>query len=96
VTVKSVAQTINDMKAFVNTLSLSGTQKQGLNSKLDQALSLYNGGQTNAACNKLNDFISQVQAYISNGTLTSAQGNPLITSAQHVRNTIGCTNNPCT
>ena len=96
VTVKSVSQTINDMKAFVNTLSLSGTQKQGLNSKLDQALTLYNGGQTNASCNKLNDFISQVQAFISNGTLTSAQGNSLITSAQHVRNTIGCTNNPCT
>jgi hypothetical protein len=49
----------------------------------------------NTACNKLNDFISQVQAYINNGTLTSAQGTPLITSAQHLRNTIGCTNNPC-
>jgi uncharacterized repeat protein (TIGR01451 family) len=95
VTVKTFAQTINDMKTYINSLPLSGTQKQGLNSKLDQALSGYNNGQMNTACNKLNDFISQVQAYINNGTLTSAQGTPLITSAQHLRNTIGCTNNPC-
>jgi hypothetical protein len=96
VTVKTVAQTINDMKAFVNSIGgLSGTQKQGLNSKLDQALANYNNGQTNSACNKLNDFISQVTAYVNNGTLTSAQGNSLITSANHLRNTIGCTNNPC-
>jgi hypothetical protein len=96
VTVKSVAQTINDMKTYVNSLPLSGTQKQGLNAKLDQALANYNNGQTTSACNKLNDFISQVQAFINNGTLSSAQGTPLITSAQHLRNTIGCTNNPCT
>jgi len=92
VTVKSVNQTILDMEAYVNSLSLSGTQKQGLNAKLEAARTAPNN---NVACNKLNDFISQVQAYINNGTLTSAQGTPLITSAQHLRNTIGCTNNPC-
>ena len=93
VTVKTVNQTILDMEAYVNTLPLSGTQKQGLNSKLEAARTAPNSG---VACNKLNDFISQVQAFINNGTLTSAQGTPLITSAQHLRNTIGCTSNPCT
>jgi hypothetical protein len=96
VTVKTVQQTIQDMKTYMNSLPLTGTQKQGLSAKLDQALAAYLGGQTNSACNKLNDFISQVTAYINNGTLTSAQGTPLITSAQHLRNTIGCTNNLCT
>jgi hypothetical protein len=97
VTVKTASQTIQDMKTYINGLSsLSGTQKQGLNSKLDAALSAIANSQTNVACNKLNDFISQVQGYINSGTLTSAQGQPLIDSARHVRNTIGCTNNPCT
>jgi uncharacterized repeat protein (TIGR01451 family) len=97
VTVKTASQTLQDMKTYINGLSsLTGTQKQGLNAKLDAALSAIANGQTNVACNKLNDFISQVQAYINNGTLTSAQGQPLIDSAKNVRNTIGCTNNPCT
>ena len=95
VTVKSVSQTINDMIAYVNSLPLSGTQKQGLNSKLTAALDAINQGKTNVACNKLGDFISQVSGFINNGTLTSAQGQPLITSANKLRNTIGCTNNPC-
>jgi hypothetical protein len=97
VTVKTASQTIQDMKTTIDGLpSLTGTQKQGLKSKLDAVLEAIAGGKTNVACNKLNDFISQVTGYINNGTLTSAQGQPLIISAQHAGNTIGCTNNPCT
>jgi hypothetical protein len=95
VTVKTASQTIQDMETYINSLPLSGQQKQGLNSKLDAALDAIAHGQTNVACNKLSDFNSQVQAYINNGTLTSAQGQPLITSSNHVRNTLGCTNLGC-
>ncbi|HEU5240276.1 MAG TPA: HYR domain-containing protein [Pyrinomonadaceae bacterium] len=97
VRVKTAQQTIQDMMAAVSALQppLTGTQVQGLTSKLQAALDAINQGKTNVACNKLSDFISQISAYINNGTLTSAQGTPLITSANHVRNTIGCTNNPC-
>jgi HYR domain len=98
VRVKTPAEVVQDLKVRVQALQppLTGVQVQGLTSKLDAALSAINSGQTNVACNKLADFISQVQAYINNGTLTSAQGQPLITSAAKVRNTLGCTNNPCT
>ena len=98
VTVKTAAQTVQGMIAAVSALQppLSGTQVQGLNAKLQAALDAINQGKTNVACNKLGDFISQVTAFINNGTLTSAQGTPLINSANHVRNTLGCTNNPCT
>jgi hypothetical protein len=98
VTVKTPAAVVADLKVRVAALQppLSGTQVQGLISKLDAALSAINNGQTNVACNKLNDFISQVTAMVNNGTLTSAQGQPLITSAAKVKNTIGCTNLPCT
>ena len=98
VTVKTIAQTIQDMRAAVAALQppLTGQQVQGLDAKLQAALDAVNSGKTNVACNKLADFINQVQAYLGNGTLTSAQGQPLINSATKLRNAIGCTNNPCT
>ena len=95
VTVKTVQTVINDMINYINGLPLSGTQKQGLISKLTAALDAINQGKTNVACNKLSDFISQVSGFIGNGNLTSAQGQPLINSANHIRNTIGCTNLGC-
>ena len=99
VTVKTPAAVIQDLLSRVQTLrtqgKLSGQQAQGLTSKLQAALDAVNNGQTNVACNKLNDFISQVTAYINNGTLTSADGQPLINSAAKVRNTVGCTNLGC-
>jgi uncharacterized repeat protein (TIGR01451 family) len=96
VTVLTPQAVIQNMMNFVNSLpGLTGQQRQGLLSKLQAALDAINDGKTNVACNKLADFISQVQTYINNGTLTSAQGQSLINSANHVRNTIGCTNLPC-
>jgi len=74
---------------------LSGSQRQGLLSKLQAALDAINQGKTSVACNKLDDFISQVQAFVNNGTLTQAQGQPLVNSAANVRNTLGCTSNGC-
>jgi uncharacterized repeat protein (TIGR01451 family) len=97
VTVLTPAQTVQNLINAVNALpGLTGQQRQGLLSKLQAALDAINDGKTNVACNKLADFIAQVQSYISNGVLTSAQGQPLINSAAKVRNTIGCTSLPCT
>jgi hypothetical protein len=97
VTVLTPAQTIQNLINTVNALpGLTGTQRQGLLSKLTAALDAINQSKTTVACNKLSDFINQVQVYISGGTLTSAQGQPLINSAAKVRNTIGCTSLPCT
>lgn len=97
VTVLTPAQTVQNLINAVNALpGLTGTQRQGLLSKLTAALDAINDGKTNVACNKLSDFINQVQTFINGGTLTSAQGQPLINSAAKVRNTIGCTSLPCT
>ena len=97
VTVLTPQAVIQNIISAVNALQppLTGQQTQGLQSKLQAALDAINQGKPNVACNKLADFISQVSAYISNGTLTSAQGQPLINSVNHVRNTIGCTNLGC-
>jgi len=96
VTVLTPQATIQNMMDFINSIpGLSGTNRQGLLSKLQAALDAINQGKTNVACNKLSDFNSQVSGFIGNGTLTSAQGNSLLSSSNHVRNTIGCTNLPC-
>jgi len=95
VTVVTPQVVINNLITAVNASSLTGTQKNGLLAKLNAALSAINGGQTNVACNKLSEFVNNVSTLISHGDLTAAQGNAWINSANHVRNTIGCTSLPC-
>ena len=86
---------INQVQLLRNQGKLSGQQSQGLTSKLAAALDAVNENKTNVACNKLGDFINQVTSFINNGTLTAADGQPLINSAAHVRNYLGCTNLGC-
>ena len=95
VTVLTPQMVIQNLQAAVSASSLTGTQKNGLLAKLSAALQGINTGQTNVACNKLSDFISSTQTLVSHGDLASATGNAWILSANHVRNTIGCTNLPC-
>jgi hypothetical protein len=96
VIVKTSSATINDLKNSVQSSSLSGQQRLGLISKLNAALDAINKGHTNTACAKLADFINSVQNYVDHGDISAAQGQAWINSAAHVRNTLGCTNNPCT
>jgi len=95
VTVQTPQVVIQNLINSVQASSLTGSQKNGLLAKLNAALSAINSGQTNLACNKLSEFVNNVQTLISHGDLTMAQGNAWISSANHVRNTIGCTNLPC-
>lgn len=97
VTVKTAAAVVQDLITRTQALQppLTGPQTQGLVSKLNQALTSINSGNYSAACGKLSDYVTQLQNYINNGTMTSAQGQPLINSANKVKNTIGCTNLPC-
>jgi hypothetical protein len=94
VTVLTPAAVVQNLINSVNASSLTGTQKNGLLAKLNAALTAINGGGGNA-CAKLSDFVNNVGTLISNGSLTAAQGNAWISSANHVRNTIGCTNLGC-
>jgi hypothetical protein len=85
---------IQNLINSVNASSLTGTQKNGLVAKLNAALTAINGGGGNA-CAKLSDFVNSVGTLISHGDISAAQGNAWISSANHVRNTIGCTNLGC-
>ncbi len=94
-TVLTPQAVIQNLITSVSNSSLTGTQKNGLLAKLNAALDGLNGGQTNVACNKLDAFINSVQNLISHGDISAAQGNAWVSSANHVRNTIGCTNLGC-
>jgi hypothetical protein len=58
--------------------------------KINEAKSKHDAGQTGAACNQLSSFINQVNAFIGNGTLTPAQGQPLIDTANTIKTNFGC------
>jgi hypothetical protein len=74
---------------------LTGTQKNGLLAKLNAALTAINTNQGSVACNKLSEFVNSVGTLISHGDISAAQGNAWISSANHVRNYLGCTSLPC-
>ena len=95
VTVLTPQAVIQNLITSVSNSSLTGTQKNGLLAKLTAALDGINQGKTTVACNKLSDFVNNVQTLVSHGDITSAQGTSWINSANHVRNTIGCTNLGC-
>jgi len=95
VTVLTPQTVVQNLMTAVSGSSLTGTQKNGLLAKLTATLDAINQGKTNVACNKLSDFVNNVHTLISHGDLSAAQGNAWINSANHVRNTIGCTTLPC-
>ncbi len=95
VTVLTPQAVVQNLINSVSASSLTGTQKNGLLAKLNAALDGINQGKINVACNKLSDFVNNVATLISHGDITAAQGNAWISSANHVRNNIGCTNLPC-
>jgi len=81
---------IDDIQDLLDDGTLNGGQVNALISKLQTIIDKLNKGQTNAACNQLGAFINQVTAFINGGTLTSAEGQPLIDAAQAIKDSAGC------
>jgi len=81
ITVRTPAQAIEDLKTAVENLHLKN--QQGYIAKLDAALKSLARGNTNTAANQLNAFMNLVNAQRGK-TLTDAQANALIASAQEI------------
>jgi hypothetical protein len=85
---------IGDLIAQINALvaggQLAANKAKPLITKLENVAGKLGGSQTGAACNQLDAFINQVNAYISNGTLTPAQGQALIHGAEALQISIPC------
>jgi hypothetical protein len=58
--------------------------------KIHEATAKHDAGQAGPACNQLNSFINQVNAFSGNGTLTPAQGQSLIDAVNAVSTKFGC------
>jgi hypothetical protein len=82
------AQQIQVLQSIVNALAANGVAfpagGNSLEAKLSAALSDVNRGNAKAAVGSLGAFINQVNALIKNGTLTAAQGGPLIDMAEAI------------
>lgn len=91
VTLQQAVQLLTDEIAD---LVASGVLNQGqgnsLTAKLQAAINSLNNGNTTAACNQLQAFINQVNALISRGVLSLAEGQPLVNVADDIANELGC------
>ena len=81
---------IDDVESLFDAGTLTKEQRDGLIAKLNAALSSLARGNIRAACNQLQAFINQVNAFINDGTLTPAEGQELIDSANAIRTDLGC------
>jgi CSLREA domain-containing protein len=85
-----IAGLIAQINALVTGGTLAQNKANPLITKLDQVVTKLDAGQTTAACGQLGAFINQLNADISNGTLTAAQGQPLLDAVNAIKASIGC------
>jgi len=83
------ANIIPQVQLLVAGGTLSANQGTVLTTKLNSVISKLNSGQTGAAGNQLGAFSNQVGAFINSGSLTPAQGQPLINAAAAIKSQIG-------
>ena len=85
-----IAALIAQINALVTQGALAQNKANPLITKLTQAFIKLEAGQITAACGQLGAFINQLNADIGNGTLTPAQGQPLLDAANAIKTSMGC------
>ena len=78
------------VEALITSGALTQDQGVGLLDKIHEISAKLDAGQTAAACNQLSGFINQVNGFIGSGTLTPADGQPLIDAATALKTKLGC------
>lgn len=84
------AQQITDLSTLVQSVNLKTSTANSLLVKLQDAQSLLSNGNTAAACLKLKDFISVVNAQKGKKQISTEQGNQLIAAATQIRAVLNC------
>jgi microcystin-dependent protein len=86
--------TVEELGEVIDDLHEEGVLNQGqanaLLAKLEQALASLADGQTAAACAKLQALVNQVEALVSAGVLTAAEGDELKELVEETMISIGC------
>ena len=83
-------QLSNDINGLVSQGVLNQGNGNALSSKLRAAIGSMNAGNATAACNQLQAFINQAQAFMNDGKLTPTQAGALIDSAAALKHVLGC------
>lgn len=73
---------IDDVTVLKEDSVINAGQANGLIAKLSAALARLNRGNATPACNQMEAFESQVQAFLNSGIFTAAQGQEAIDAAQ--------------
>lgn len=84
ITVITVEEALNDATETVENLPLNDGNKNALKSKLQNALAKYNSGDYNAAKNILFAFLNQLNQFVTDGLISSAEAQPLIDYANQI------------
>ena len=95
VTVLSIPATLQNLITSVQASTLNGPERQGLLAKLQTAQSTLGFKNSTPVCQSLSNFSNSVQNYMNQGIISAAQGNAWLSTAKHLMNAIGCTNDPC-
>ena len=74
----------HEVERLVNKGDLDRGQGYELNTKIEAVQKMLNEADRTAACNLLQAFVNQVQAYINAGTLPATKGQFLIGTANNV------------
>jgi hypothetical protein len=84
-------EVVENLKTKVQlTGELNPGQINSLISMLDALLASIEDPNNGSVCGQLDGFIAKVGNWMSNGTLTPASGQPLITSANNLKQTYNC------
>jgi predicted outer membrane repeat protein len=80
----TIGDILDNVEYLVDTRVLNEGQGNALIAILEAAEKMFNKGNTIAACNQLQAFINQVNAYIKSGILSEEDGQSLIDAAKSV------------
>jgi FIMAH domain len=75
---QALALLMNQVNGLQASNVLTAGQANALDSKLSHVIASLNKGALNTACNQLDAFVNQVNAYVSTGVLTQAQADQLL------------------
>ena len=93
ITVASPESQAEDLIDEIEDLGLNSGNENALTKKIENAIkNLTNDDPTDdaEACEKLDAFINQLNAFVNSGKLTQGQVDPLIDAAEFIQNQIGC------
>jgi hypothetical protein len=88
-TAQEAVELLMDVEALLEAGTLTQDQADGLIDKLEAAIASLDRDHTRPACNQLQSFINQVNAFILANILSPEEGQALIDAAEDIQDQIG-------